>query len=94
MFNVKKALAGVLAGVTLISVAACGNGPDPAAGGSSSQQGQTVEQIKKTGKIRIATFGDLPPYGYVKNDGTRAGYDVALGNQIGKDLGVKSTGCR
>ncbi len=41
------------------------------------------------GKIRIATFGDLPPYGYVKNDGTRAGYDVALGNQIGKDLGVK-----
>ena len=89
MFNVKKALAGVLAGVTLISVAACGNGPDPAAGGSSSQQGQTVEQIKKTGKIRIATFGDLPPYGYVKNDGTRAGYDVALGNQIGKDLGVK-----
>ena len=59
MFNVKKALAGVLAGVTLISVAACGNGPDPAAGGSSSQQGQTVEQIKKTGKIRIATFGDL-----------------------------------
>lgn len=63
--------------------------PDPAAGGSSSQQGQTVEQIKKTGKIRIATFGDLPPYGYVKNDGTRAGYDVALGNQIGKDLGVK-----
>lgn len=89
MFNVKKALAGVLAGVTLISVAACGNGPDPAAGGSSSQQGQTVEQIKKAGKIRIATFGDLPPYGYVKNDGTRAGYDVALGNQIGKDLGVK-----
>lgn len=93
MFNVKKALAGVLAGVTLISVAACGNGPDPAAGGSSSssssQQGQTVEQIKKAGKIRIATFGDLPPYGYVKNDGTRAGYDVVLGNQIGKDLGVK-----
>ena len=51
MFNVKKALAGVLAGVTLISVAACGNGPDPAAGGSSSQQGQTVEQIKKTGRF-------------------------------------------
>ena len=67
MFNVKKALAGVLAGVTLISVAACGNGPDPAAGGSSSQPGPTVEQIKKTGKIRIATFGDLPPYGYVKS---------------------------
>lgn len=91
MFNLKRIAAGVLAAATLVSVAACGNGPDPAAGGSSAsgQQGQTVEQIKKAGTIRIATFGDLPPYGYVKNDGTRAGYDVALGNQIGKDLGVK-----
>ncbi|PST49727.1 ABC transporter substrate-binding protein [Bifidobacterium callitrichos] len=95
MFNLKRIAAGALAAVTLISVAACGNGPDPAAAGasgsgsSSSQQGQTVDEIKKAGTIRIATFGDLPPYGYVKNDGTRAGYDVALGNQIGKDLGVK-----
>ena len=85
MFNVKKALAGVLAGVTLISVAACGNGPDPAAGGSSSQQGQTVEQIKKTGKIRIATFGDLPPYGYMTwRSATRSV----------RTLASKSTGCR
>ncbi|MBT1181163.1 transporter substrate-binding domain-containing protein [Bifidobacterium sp. CP2] len=91
MFNLKKIAAGALAAVTLLSVAACGNGPDPAAGGASvsGQQGQTVEEIKKAGTIRIATFGDLPPYGYVKNDGTRAGYDVALGNQIAKDLGVK-----
>ncbi|MBW3079835.1 transporter substrate-binding domain-containing protein [Bifidobacterium saguinibicoloris] len=91
MFNLKKIAAGALAAVTLLSVAACGNGPDPAAGGASAsgQQGQTVEEIKKAGTIRIATFGDLPPYGYVKNDGTRAGYDVALGNQIAKDLGVK-----
>lgn len=95
--NVKRIAAGLLAAATLISVAACGNGPDPAAAGASgsssssgsSQEGKTVDQIKKDGTIRIATFGDLPPYGYVKNDGTRAGYDVALGNQIGKDLGVK-----
>lgn len=95
MFNLKRIAAGALAAVTLLTVAACGNGPDPAASGasgsgsSSSQQGRTVDEIKKDGTIRIATFGDLPPYGYVKNDGTRAGYDVALGTQIGKDLGVK-----
>lgn len=94
MFNVKKALAGVLAGVTLISVAACGNGPDPAAGGSSSQQGQTVEQIKKTGKIRIATFGDLPPYGYVKNDAPAPAMTWRSATRSVRTLVSKSTGCR
>lgn len=85
MFNSKRILAGVLATATFISLAACGS----SSSGGSSQQGKTVEQIKQAGTIRIATFGDLPPYGYVKNDGARAGYDVALGNQIAKDLGVK-----
>jgi polar amino acid transport system substrate-binding protein len=89
----KKTSAALLAGAMLLAVAACGSGNGSndgnASGNDSSQQGRTVEQIKKDGTIRIATFGDLPPYGYVKNDGTRAGYDVALGNQLAKDLGVK-----
>lgn len=84
MFNIKKASAAALAVVTLASIAACGS-----SGSSQGQQADSVAQIKKSGTIRIATFGDLPPYGYVKNDGTRAGYDVALGTQIAKDLGVK-----
>lgn len=87
MTTIKKILAGALAVATLASLAACGS----SGSGSGAQQGAGVEQIKKAGTIRIATFGDLPPYGYVKNDGTRAGYDVALGRQIAKDLGVKVT---
>ncbi|MGO1261153.1 MAG: transporter substrate-binding domain-containing protein [Bifidobacterium mongoliense] len=85
MFTIKKAFAAALAVVTLASIAACGSSSSSQGG----QQGDSVAQIKKSGTIRIATFGDLPPYGYVKNDGTRAGYDVALGTQIAKDLGVK-----
>lgn len=85
MSIIKKVVTGALAIATLASVAACGS----SSSSNGAQQGATVAQIKKAGTIRIATFGDLPPYGYVKNDGTRAGYDVALGNRIGKDLGVK-----
>ncbi|KFI76386.1 transporter substrate-binding domain-containing protein [Bifidobacterium mongoliense] len=85
MFTIKKAFAAALAVVTLASIAACGSSSSSQGG----QQGDSVAQIKKSGTIRIATFGDLPPYGYVKNDGTRAGYDIALGTQMAKDLGVK-----
>lgn len=62
-------------------VAACSGG---AKGG-----GPTVEDIKAAGKVRIAVFGDLPPYGYVRNDGTRAGLDVTLGERLAADLGVQ-----
>lgn len=60
-----------------------------ACSGGSTNVGPTVEGIKAAGKIRIAVFGDLPPYGYVKNDGARAGLDVRIGEQIAADLGVK-----
>lgn len=60
-----------------------------ACAGGSKSVGPTIEDIKASGKIRIAVFGDLPPYGYVKNDGARAGLDVRIGEQIATDLGVK-----
>lgn len=50
----------------------------------------SVTAIKKRGTVRIAAFGDLPPYGWVNKDGKRVGYDVALGRKIAKDLGVKA----
>ncbi len=49
----------------------------------------TVTAIKKRGHLRIAVFGDLPPYGWVNKDGKRVGYDVELGRRMAKDLGVK-----
>lgn len=67
--------------ILIAMVAACSGG--------SKGGGPTVEDIKSAGKIRIAVFGDLPPYGYVKNDGTRAGLDVKIGEQFAADLGVK-----
>lgn len=87
--KLRKIFAGLLAIAATVSLAACGGSNGTAGSPASTNQGRTVDQIKKSGSIKIATFGDLPPYGYVKNDGKRAGYDVALATQLAKDMGVK-----
>lgn len=56
---------------------------------ATKQQGRTIKQIKKSGKIKIAVFGDLKPYGWVDKNGKRQGYDIELAKRIAKDLGVK-----
>lgn len=79
--NFRRWLRFALIAVVAATLAACSGG--------SKNVGPTSEDIKAAGKIRIAVFGDLPPYGYVKNDGARAGLDVEIGKQIAADLGVK-----
>ncbi|MBR5933800.1 MAG: cysteine ABC transporter substrate-binding protein [Treponema sp.] len=57
---------------------------------SGSKAGfRTVEQIKKSGTIKIAVFSDKKPFGYVDEYGKYQGYDVYFGDRIAKDLGVK-----
>ncbi|WP_268912255.1 transporter substrate-binding domain-containing protein [Lentilactobacillus sp. SPB1-3] len=56
---------------------------------SNSANPSSVQQIKKNGTIRVAVFGDLPPYGWVNKNGQRVGYDVTLARKVAKDLGVK-----
>lgn len=70
----------------LLVLTGCGNSKKPS---SQSNNPSSVQQIKKNGTIRIAVFGDLPPYGWVNKDGKRVGYDVTLAHQVAKDLGVK-----
>ncbi|MGG3753991.1 transporter substrate-binding domain-containing protein [Heyndrickxia coagulans] len=73
--------------VLILGVALAGCGKSSST--SSSSNPSSVSAIKKNGTIKIAVFGDLPPYGWVDKNGKRAGYDVALAKQIGKDLNVK-----
>jgi len=56
---------------------------------AKAKAGRTVEQIKKSGTIKIAVFSDKKPFGYVDENGSYQGYDVYFGNRIAKDLGVK-----
>lgn len=80
------ALLGIITSFMLV-LAGCGNNN---ASASTNDNKSSVAQIKKRGTIRIAVFGDLPPYGWVNQDGKRVGYDVTLARKIAKDLGVKA----
>lgn len=48
----------------------------------------SISAIRRRGYIRVAVFGDLPPYGWVNDDGKRVGYDVRLARRLAHDLGV------
>lgn len=66
------------------SLAACGSSSKKSS--EDSDNPSSVEAIKKRGKIRIAVFGDLSPYGYLDAEGNNQGYDVYLAKRIAKDL--------
>lgn len=48
----------------------------------------TLEKIKKEGTVIIGNGGAFPPFEYVE-DGKLVGYDVDLGEELGKRMGVK-----
>lgn len=72
----KKILAALLAGAMLASLAGCGGGSD------------TLNQIKKDGKLIMATNAAFPPFEYIEGN-TPAGVDVDIAAEIAKDLGVE-----
>ncbi|VRQ35797.1 ABC transporter substrate binding lipoprotein-amino acid transport [Streptococcus pneumoniae] len=86
-----KSLLTVLAlAFALIFITACSSGGNAgSSSGKTTAKARTIDEIKKSGELRIAVFGDKKPFGYVDNDGSYQGYDIELGNQLAKDLGVK-----
>ncbi|GAX02706.1 amino acid ABC transporter substrate-binding protein [Secundilactobacillus pentosiphilus] len=89
-FGVKKfaLFFGITASLALV-LSGCGSNKSNHSTASSTNGSSTVQQIKKRGTIRIAVFGDLPPYGWVNKQGQRVGYDLTLARRIAKDLKVK-----
>lgn len=59
------------------------------AAGSKSDIHRNLDQIKSSGTIKIGVFSDKSPFGYVDENNKYQGYDIYLGNQLAKDLGVK-----
>ena len=71
----------------LIFVTACSSGgSSDASSGKTTAKARTIDEIKKSGELRIAVFGDKKPFGYVDNDGSYQGYDIELGNQLAQDF--------
>lgn len=55
----------------LIFVTACSSsGSSDASSGKKTAKARTIDEIKKSGELRIAVFGDKKPFGYVDNDGS------------------------
>ncbi|MEK8131285.1 ABC transporter substrate-binding protein [Paenibacillus filicis] len=100
----KKSLLSLPLVFTLFLVSACGATPTPApaspqketppastapAAAKTDTDEHTLEQIKKAGKLVIATGGNYRPYNYMDNN-TLVGYDIDWGNLIAKEIGVKA----
>ena len=79
---------GIIAGV----IAGCGNsnttqnGAENASQASATAKARTLDEIKKSGKIKIGVFSDKNPFGYVDENGKVQGYDVYFAKRIAKDL--------
>ena len=90
----KKKILGVLLAVSIIAgvIAGCGNsnttqnGAENAGQASATAKARTLDEIKKSGKIKIGVFSDKNPFGYVDENGKVQGYDVYFAKRIAKDL--------
>nr|WP_288829443.1 cysteine ABC transporter substrate-binding protein [uncultured Clostridium sp.] len=88
----KKGLLGALLGITMAAglLAGCSQAKTPAGAPaqevSPSAKARSLEEIKKSGTIRIGVFSDKNPFGYVDSNGKIQGYDVYFGKRIAKDL--------
>ncbi|AZK45393.1 cysteine ABC transporter substrate-binding protein [Paenibacillus lentus] len=67
----------------LVGLTACGGSGNS---GESKSKFNSIEQIKKNGKVRIGVFADKPPFGYVDSDGKNQGFDVYIAKRFAKDL--------
>jgi len=56
--------------------------------GVAAAQTDTLDKIKHEGVVVMANGGAYPPFGFVEN-GTMVGFDIDLGNEVAKRLGVK-----
>ncbi|MEJ8786822.1 cysteine ABC transporter substrate-binding protein [Peptoniphilus sp. HCN-40583] len=84
----KKLLTLLMIATLALGLAACG-GVEEGAPVADKAGTRTVEEIKKSGEITIGVFGDKKPFGYMDEKGQFKGYDIALGDRIAKELGVK-----
>lgn len=93
----KSIVAASAALIMAASVAACGPSAatpseDASASGntgSSKVTARSLDEIKKSGELKVAVFSDKAPFGYIDKEGKNAGYDVYFAERLGKDLGVK-----
>ena len=103
MKKMKKALALLLAVMTVFSLAACGakkddaavdNASDPAGDTAQEETSSTpnVDAIKKAGVLVVGTSADYPPYEFhteIDGKDTIVGFDIAIAQYFADQMGVE-----
>ncbi len=85
----KKLLTVLMIMTLALGLASCGGVEEEGAPAADKAGTRTVDEIKKSGEITIGVFGDKKPFGYMDEKGQFKGYDIALGDRIAEELGVK-----
>ncbi len=55
----------------------------------ASAQANDLEKVKQSGELRIGMSGVFPPFSFVDGQNQVVGFDVDIGTEIAKRLGVK-----
>ena len=85
-----------LLGAAAVLVAACSSGGATTAPSADTGSGDTpiagglLDKVMKAGKIVMSTDPQYPPQSSLKSDGTFEGFDIEVGTEIAKRLGVPS----
>ncbi|MBQ3391752.1 MAG: transporter substrate-binding domain-containing protein [Clostridia bacterium] len=88
----KKTLALFLSLLLLFSFAACSKTESDDGGQDAQTELTSVEKIKQSGKLRMGTSADYPPFEYhmlVDGKDDIVGFDIELGKLIAEELGVE-----
>jgi polar amino acid transport system substrate-binding protein len=91
-----------LASVAVLMVAACSSGASPTPTPTAAPESQApateappvdpnslLGKVQAAGKIVMSTDPQYPPQSALKSDGTFEGFDIDVGTEIAKRLGVK-----
>ena len=91
--TIKSIVAASAALIMAASVAACGpNAATPSEENNASNGGATtskvtarsLDEIKKSGVLKVAVFSDKAPFGYIDKDGKNAGYDIVFAERLAR----------
>jgi len=56
---------------------------------AAASQDTVLNRVNDSGKVRIGFTYNAPPMGYINDSGKWTGFDLALGHELAKRLGVK-----
>jgi polar amino acid transport system substrate-binding protein len=71
--------------VAVLAITSCGGGSSAEGGG-----GNALQEIKDRGTLRLSTDPAYPPQSFQNNQGEFKGFDIDVGEEIAKRMGVEA----